>query len=141
IYKHAFSLLDKTEQQTAMRYSLRKAVLDLGPSGFPFEQLVAEMFKAQGYHVLTDQIVKGYCAEHEVDVVAWRPAQDRHKQDLIMTEAKYHGQTELKSDLKIVLYVKARFDDLEKMTYTYDGHAYSLTEGWLVTNTKFTISA
>ncbi|MDQ3076594.1 MAG: restriction endonuclease [bacterium] len=135
IYRHAFSLLHKLEHRTALRYSLRKAILDLGPSGFPFEQMVAEILKSLGYTTLTDQMVKGRCADHEVDVVAWKPG------SLIMSEVKYHGQEGLKSDLKIVLYVKARFDDLSKMMHDYGTHPQELTEGWLVTNTKFTTTA
>lgn len=135
IYRHAFSLLHKLEHRTALRYSLRKAILELGPSGFPFEQIVAEVFKSQGYTTVTDQLVKGYCAEHEVDVVAWKA------NELIMSEVKYHGQEGLKSDLKVVLYVKARFDDLAKMTFEYSGTPTPMTEGWLVTNTKFSTTA
>jgi Holliday junction resolvase len=135
IYHHAFSLLQKIEQRSAMRYSLRRALMSLGPSGFPFERLVAEIFKAQGYTVLLDQMVKGYCAEHEVDVVAWKG------DELVICEVKYHGQVEMKSDLKVVLYVKARFDDLGKVTFTYDNKTMKLAEGQLITNTKFTISS
>jgi hypothetical protein len=135
IYKHAFSLLHTLEHRTALRYSLKKAILDLGPSGFPFEQLVAEVFKSQGYTTVTDQIVRGKCAEHEVDVVAWK------EDSLVMSEVKYHSQEGLKSDLKIVLYVKARFDDLSTMTYTYGAVPQKLSEGYLITNTKFTITA
>ncbi len=135
IYHHAFSLLHTYERRAALKYSLQRAMLDLGPSGFPFEKLVAEIFKQQGYSTLTDQIVKGVCVDHEVDVVAWKP------ENLIMCEAKYHSQPGLKSDLKIVLYVKARFDDLSKSLYTYGTEPQSLTDAWLVTNTKFTSSA
>ena len=39
------------------------------------------------------------------------------------------------------MYVKARFDDLRKMQYHYGGHDMKLSEGLLITNTKFTKSA
>jgi hypothetical protein len=135
IYEHAFELLHKFERASAIRYSLRRALLELGPSGFPFERFVAELFKFEGYKTLTDQMVKGFCAEHEIDVVAWK------NNSLIMSEVKFHNQPGIKSDLKVVLYVKARFEDLSKVTFKYDGQEHSLTDGWLVTNTKFTISA
>jgi transcriptional regulator NrdR family protein len=135
IYQHAFSMLGDLEKGAALRYSLRRAVFELGPSGFPFEQLIAEIFKKQGYKTVTDQIVHGHCVEHEVDVVAYKP------DSLIMCEAKYHSQVGMKSDLKVILYVKARFDDLKKATYTYGHEPQHLSEGWLVTNTKFTTSA
>lgn len=135
IYKQAFAILRKLERPAAARYSLRRALMDLGPSGFPFERFVAEIFKAQGYETLTDQMVMGSCVEHEVDVVAWKP------EKLVMCEAKFHHELGMKSDLKVVLYVKARFDDLAGTTFNYGGAERTLDEGMLVTNTKFTSSA
>ena len=136
IYQHALDVLHKIQKSAAISYSLRRAIADLGPSGFPFEKFVAEIFKQRGYNTLTDQVVVGGCVEHEVDVVAWKPTGD-----LTMVEAKFHNQPGIKCDLKVALYVKARFEDLAKATFTYEGHPYHLHTGWLITNTKFTISA
>lgn len=135
IYRRAFSILRKKQRPIAARYSLKKAVEMLGPTGFPFEKFVAEIFKAEGYSTVTDQIIKGKCVEHEVDVVAWKG------NELIMTEAKFHTDFNLKSDLKIVLYVKARYDDIFGQDYAFGGQKRKLTEGWIVTNTKFSTTA
>ncbi len=135
IYRKAFSILRKKQRPIAARYSLKKAVAMLGPTGFPFEKFVAEIFKAQGFETMTDQLVKGKCVEHEIDVVAWKD------KELIMTEAKFHTDFNLKSDLKIVLYVKARYDDIFGETYAYGGNERKLTEGWIITNTKFSSTA
>ena len=135
IYKHAFEMLHKFEKPIALKYSLKHAVMELGPSGFPFEKYVAEIFRARGFTAETGQIVKGFCVEHEVDVVAW----DIDK--LIMVEAKFHNDLGLKSDLKVALYVKARAEDLSKLPYTYGGKERTLDEFWLVTNTKFSKAA
>ena len=54
IYSHAFALLRKEEKPAAISYSLRKAILDLGPTGFPFEQFIAEIFRAKGFETTTD---------------------------------------------------------------------------------------
>ena len=132
IYGHAFSLLKRIENPVSFKYSLRKAIADLGPTGFPFEKFVAEICKAKGYETLTDQIVRGECVEHEIDVVAWN---DRK---LIMSEAKFHNELGLKSDLKVALYITARFEDIKNATFNYGGIERKLTEGILVTNTKFT---
>lgn len=134
IYKHAHDLLAKKQNSAAIKYSIRKAIADLGPSGFPFEQLVAELYKRRGYEVTTDTFVKGKCAEHEVDVVAYKGS------ELVMIEAKFHNQEGVKTDLKVALYVKARFDDLKNSSYNY-GDAHKVSEGILVTNTKFTHTA
>jgi hypothetical protein len=135
IYKKAFSILHKKHNPAAIRYSLKKAVAELGPTGFPFEKFVAEIFKAQGYEAVTDQIIQGKCVEHEVDVVAWKG------DELIMCEAKFHTDFAIKSDLKIALYVKARWDDIFGRPYTFGGKQLKLTEGWLITNTKFSLAA
>jgi hypothetical protein len=135
IYRHAFDLLRTAPQaprQVAVRYSMRRALGELGPNGFPFEQFVAEIFRAKGYEAVTDQIVQGACVEHEMDVVAWKD------KELIMIEAKFHNEPGLKSDIKVALYVKARFDDLKGQTFEYGGKKRKLTAAYLFTNTKFT---
>lgn len=134
IYKHAFFLLHKSERPTALRYSLKRAIIDLGPSGFPFENFIAEIFKNKGFTTETGRIVKGACVDHEIDVVAY------NENKLIMVEAKFHNELGVKSDLKVALYVKARYDDLEKTSFFF-GKERKLDEGWLVTNTKFTSTA
>lgn len=135
IYRHAFHLLRRHSPPVAIKYSLRRALSELGPDGFPFEKYIARIFEAWGYETLTDQTVFGGCVAHEVDVVAW------NRDKLIMVEAKFHNEFILKSDLKVLLYVKARFDDLKENSYSYRGVHRTLTEGWLVTNTKFTDQA
>ncbi len=135
IYRFAFQSLTRMEKATAARYSLRRAVLDLGPTGFLFEKFVAAILATKGYTILMDQIVQGGCAMHEVDVVAYNDT------ELIMIEAKFHNNTGLQTDLKVALYVKARFDDLRGQTFTYEGKERKITDCWLITNTKFTTSA
>ena len=135
IYTRAFELLHTDVHPVALKYSLKRAIMELGPSGFPFEDYVAEIFKYKGFETLTGQTVKGQYVEHEIDVVAW------NDDKLIMVEAKFHNQLGVKSDLKIVLYVKERFDDLSTQTFNYGGKERKLDEGWLVTNTKFTSTA
>ncbi len=135
IYKHAFFLLHKQGKPAAHHYSLRQAVMSLGPTGFPFEKYVAQIFKSQGFETETGQLVKGGCVEHEVDIVAW------NDDKLIMSEAKFHNQPGIKCDLKVVLYVKARFDDLREATYFFGNKRRSVNATWLITNTKFTTTA
>ena len=135
IYRHAFKILAGLSRHAARSYSLRRAVMDLGPSGFPFEDFVAEVLRAKGYECATRQTVIGGCVPHEVDVVAW------NEKKLIMIEAKFHNELGTKSDLKVVLYVKARFDDLKDNVYDYGGRNRKISDGWLVTNTKFSSTA
>lgn len=136
IYRKAFSILKKLKRPSAARYSMRKAIADLGPSGFPFEQFISQILLRKGYTTETNVIVRGGCIEHEIDVVAY------NDKELIFIEAKFHNNYRIKTDSKDILYVKARFDDLRAHTeYDFGGKKRAMTDGWLVTNTKFTTSA
>jgi phenylpyruvate tautomerase PptA (4-oxalocrotonate tautomerase family) len=135
IYHRSFELLRKHSRHAAIKYSIRRALLELGPDGFPFEKFVARIFKMWDYESLVDQTLVGTCVEHEIDVVAWKD------NELAMVEAKYHNEFALKSDLKVALYVKARFDDLADNLFDFGGKQRKLTERYLITNTKFTDKA
>lgn len=136
IYKKAFHTLKEASRAAAARYSLRRSIMEFGPSGFPFESYVAAIFKAKGFETLTDQLVYGGCVPHEVDVIAW------NKDELIMAEVKYHNEQAGKSDLKTALYVKARYDDLKENLFTYGKFPPRKIDRWiLITNTKFTETA
>src|SRR5690606_23857911 len=56
----------------AMKYNLKRALAELGPSGYPFEKYVAMLLTAIGYQTVTNQVIAGDCVTHEVDVVADR---------------------------------------------------------------------
>jgi hypothetical protein len=130
IYRRAFALLREHRREAAAHYSLKRALLEFGPSGFPFETYIGQLFAAEGYtHVKTDQIVQGGCVEHEVDVVMQKDG------TLFYVEAKFHNTAALKTDLKVVLYVKARIDDLRAAM------PGKKLVGMVVTNTKFTSKA
>jgi hypothetical protein len=131
IYKHAFDLLRQFESNhpaVAARYSIKRAILELGPSGFPFEQFVAGVMEAHGAtNILTGAALQGKCVPHEVDVVG-----EAHGQRFGM-EVKFHNSLGTKTDLKVALYIKARFDDLAQAN-----GVNKIQQGWLVTNTRFT---
>jgi hypothetical protein len=133
IYRRAFNLLRKEAQPVAIRYSMRRAVLDFGPTGFPFETFVGEIFKMKGYTVLTDQLVRGRCVEHEVDLVA------RKEGECIAAELKFHNALTTRSDVQVALYVHARFEDLKGGRAV--GNTFCIDRGMLITNTKFTSQA
>lgn len=132
IYGHAFAMLRRDEDTSiAARYSVKRAVFALGPSGFPFEQFLAEVLRAHGWTTRTGITLTGRCATHEVDVLAEKDGKR------IGIEAKFHNQPGGKTDVKDALYVKARYDDLRNAP---DPSSH-VDEGWLVTNTSFTKNA
>lgn len=135
IYQLAYSILKQTSKRVAGRYKLKKAIEELGPEGFPFEILVAELIKTQGYEVQNGVICMGKCVKHEVDVLA----DSAYKR--IAVECKFHGEPSKKNDVKIALYVHSRFRDLEAK-WQADGILENRKmEGWLVTNTRFSDDA
>ena len=135
IYRQAFSLLKRHSGPAASRYSLKQALVELGPSGHPFERVVGEILRARGYEVSVAQVVPGHCVRHEIDVLAQT---DDHS---IMVECKFHHERGLSVDVKVALYVRARFEDLQK---AWEGHvtaARQFHEAWLVTNARMTTDA
>ena len=135
IYKLAFSLIKRKSRHSAARYKLKRAIMELGPSGFPFERFVGEILKHQGYSVQVGVIEKGHCVNHEIDVIAEKD--DHH----YMIECKFHNAGGYVCDVKIPLYIQARFKDVEQVWKNIPGHGMKFHQGWVVTNTKFSIDA
>jgi hypothetical protein len=132
LYMRAFELLKREERvPVAARYSIKRALFELGPSGFPFEQFLAEVLRAHGWSAKTDVTLMGRCAPHEVDVLAEKGGKR------IGVEAKFHNEPGGKTDIRDALYVKARYDDLRQAPI----QSSRVDEGWLVTNTVFTRNA
>jgi Holliday junction resolvase-like predicted endonuclease len=136
IYRIAFVFLKKKEKRTALRYSMKRSLLEFGPTGFPFEKFVAEIFRAKGYTAMVSTMLPGKCVDHEVDVVAYNDT------DLVLIEVKFHNSINVKTDTKTALYVKARWDDLKDKELRISSNKQMLpTRGILITNTKFTRNA
>ncbi len=130
LFRLAHKALQKEERVYAARYSMRRAIFDLGPTGFPFEDYISEVMRARGYTVTTRVLVQGKCVQHEVDIVLQKNGRT------IGAELKFHNQPGYKTDVKVALYVRARFTDIELAPIRNPAH--HITEGMLVTNTKFT---
>lgn len=135
IYARAFALLRKEARPVAARYALRRALLELGPTGHPFEDFISHLFKAEGWQVETRKMIRGKCVSHEVDFYASHPEQ----KTFLAAELKYHNDPGYKTDLKVALYVKSRFDDIFACDPSM--RACPIDRGLLVTNTKFTSEA
>ena len=134
IYRKAFSILHEQEIPAAARYSLRRALFSLGPTGFPFENFLARLFEAEGYETRINIELAGSCAIHELDVGAFK---DDHS---FVVEAKFHSRPGLKSDLQVAMYSYARLMDLQDKRICASA-VCGVKEFWLVTNTKFTTTA
>lgn len=129
IYNRAYTMLQKEGGHLASKYKLKKAIYELGPTGFPFEKFVAAIFANEGYHVAVGKTMSGKCVDHEVDIEAKNETKNH-----IVAECKFHGEEGRNCDVKIPLYIHARFQDIAFQ------HKNTLT-GYVVTNTRFSKDA
>ncbi len=135
IYKKAFQLLRSHVNVLAARYSLKNAIMQLGPTGYPFERYVGELLQNLGYNVSVGKMVHGRCVQHEIDVVA---TNDEKK---LLIECKYHNAQGRISSVQIPLYIQSRFLDVKAIWETLPENADKLFQAWVVTNTRFSADA
>ena len=135
IYKMAFKILKGKSSVSASRYKLKKALMELGPTGFPFEKFVGKLMEHEGFATKVGVIVQGNCVQHEIDVIAQKG--NNH----YMIECKYHSDQGRFCNVKIPLYIHSRFLDVEKQWERQKGHENKLHKGGVYTNTRFTTDA
>lgn len=128
IYQQILDFLNQSEHPfSRSRYSLKEAIMMLGPTGYPFEDFVSRILETQGYSTQVRQVLRGRCVTHEVDVIAKKDGKSS------MIEVKFHNNSGARSEVQVALYTHARFQDVQTN--------YDFTDVWLVTNTKTTIDA
>lgn len=128
IYQLILEFLEKSEHPySRTRYSLKEAIMMLGPTGYPFEDFIAKVLESLGYKTQVRKILSGKCISHEIDVIAEKDSKSS------MIEAKFHNSVGTRSEVHVALYTHARFLDVKERN--------SLDDAWLVTNTKTTIDA
>lgn len=109
------------------KYTLKEAIMMLGPTGYPFEDFVSKLLNEIGYQTRVRQTVWGKCVSHEIDVIA-------EKDDRIsMIETKFHNNLGTRSEVQTALYTYARFLDVKEKC--------NFSDAWIVTNTKTTQDA
>jgi Holliday junction resolvase-like predicted endonuclease len=131
IYSRAFQLLRRLKGVSALRYKLKQSLMEFGPTGYPFEKFIGQIFERQGYKVKTGQVLEGMCVTHEMDVIATN-TDIQH-----LVECKYRLDQGKIVTVQTPLYVRARIDDIiakYRDTGKYEGYTFT---GWVVTNTRF----
>ena len=134
IYRLAYKWLKKIDDYYASKYSLKKAISELGPSGYPFEKLVGALLKQKGFKTEVSVILNGECITHEIDVLAEKDGIS------YAIECKFHTNPKTVSNVKVPLYINSRFLDIQKV-WNNSGKPTRLEQGWVVTNTRFTEDA
>lgn len=130
IYRRAYSLVRRESFVAAVHYSLKNSLLQLGPTGFIFEVFVSKLFQEAGFEVKTGVTFQGLWVRHEVDVIVTKDGKR------YFIECKFHNNSGHKNDIKVVLYIKARWDDLKQGP---EGH--NLAGYYVASNTSFTTDA
>lgn len=135
LYNRAFALLKKQKSYLASKYKLKKAIYQLGPTGYPFEHFIAAILKYSGYEVEVGKIVQGTCITHEIDVIATKNG------ETTIVECKFHRQQGQNCNVKIPLYINSRYHDVKTHWNANPKNDTTLKQGWVVTNTRFTTDA
>lgn len=134
IYKKAFYLLKNHNRTSASKYSLKRAIFDLGPTGYPFEKLIGAILKQKGYKTKVGEILNGEYITHEIDVLAEKDG------DVFTVECKFHKDSSAVNNVKIPLYINSRFLDVQKV-WNNSEKKTTLKQGWVVSNTRFSKDA
>jgi hypothetical protein len=135
IYSRAFSLLKKKKYYAASRYKLKKAIMELGPTGFPFEYFIGKVFEEQGFETEVGQVLNGKCVTHEVDVIA---TQNKTQH---FVECKYGTSPGKIFSVQVPLYIRSRVNDIIDKRKDDKNYKDFTFQGWVVTNTRFSTDA
>ncbi|ESU29380.1 hypothetical protein FLJC2902T_07770 [Flavobacterium limnosediminis JC2902] len=135
IYKLAFQMLKKSSKVQAARYNLKSAIQLLGPAGFFFEEFIALLFASEGCQTKVNLILDGRCVSHELDVLI------KKNNTVAMIECKFHSNNDVKSDVKIPMYILSRFNDLRENRYDLFTRNDQISECIVITNNRFTSEA
>uniref|UniRef100_A0A7J2TKX4 ATP-cone domain-containing protein n=1 Tax=Archaeoglobus fulgidus TaxID=2234 RepID=A0A7J2TKX4_ARCFL len=125
VLKMVLEEIEKFSKKVSTKYDLKSSLLRLGPAGYGFEKFVSALLRAHGYATRLNELLKGKCVEHEIDVIA-----EREKRYLV--ECKFHN-TPIYTGIKEVLYSYARFLDIAEIS--------DFDHLWIFTNTKFSSEA
>lgn len=132
LYQLAFDELHKIKNSFAARYSLKRALRDLGPEGYYFEKWVAKIFQQLGYNSTTSKTLQGNAVTHEIDVLAERNG------EFNLCECKFRNDEDAKISVTTPMYFLSRFNDLRNNEYDFFGKIMKPKYGWLITNAYFT---
>lgn len=129
IYAMVYELVDEMRPEVSHRYNLKRALLEIGPEGYEFEDFIGKLLMLEGYRTELRQTLQGACVTHEIDVVAAKDS------EAYMIECKFHNQPGSKCKIQTALYVYARYLDLAEGAAK--GVCRHFNKPWLITNTKF----
>lgn len=131
IYSRAFRILKQLRSSGAPLYKLKKAISEIGPSGYPFEHFIGEIFKRWGYQVDVGIVLEGASVGHEMDVVASQGDVQ------ILGECKYSVNQGFSVGIQVPLYVHSRVNDILEKWAQEPQHQGKNFQTWIFTNGRF----
>jgi len=136
IYKLMKGLLLKLEKPVGIKFSLKESLRKLGPTGYPFEIFIGELFARYGCETKVETFINGICIDYEVDVQAIKD------NIMYLSECKYHSDLGSRVDINTILIAYAGFLDMQQGKYcsSYKAQGGKIKR-LIVTNTKFTSKA
>ncbi len=132
LYQWAHELLRNYSNAYAARYSLKKALMELGPAGYYFEKWIAKFLEHMGYRTLHSKHIPGHAVTHEADVIAEKEGK------LVWIECKFRNTGEARISVTTPMYVLSRVKDISNKKYRFWNEEMEFTSGMLVTNSYFT---
>jgi len=137
IFQKVKKFLEINNPAFGIKFSLKQAMKDLGPTGFQFEKYAAAILKRMGYKVKLNQFISGKClAKYEIDFTAEK------EKTLRIGECKYHSQAGMAVDQEVALANYARFLDIKNSRFCQQREAGGWrVSGILITNTRFSTRA
>lgn len=135
IFKKIKSLLNKKNFKTAIKFSLKKAIQKLGPTGFLFEKYIGAILKNINFEVKLNQYLQGSCLKYEIDFCAQK------EKLLYIGECKYRNLPQegiIHSNVALANF--ARFLDLKDGNFLKQEKFKNFEiKTILVTNAKFSL--
>lgn len=131
IYARAYKMFRQISASGALLYKLKMALNSMGPSGYPFEHFIGELFKVQGYEVKVGQIVQGASISHEMDVIATKDKEQN------LMECKFSHNQGKSVSIQVPLYVHSRVNDIVEKLQQEERYKDISFTAWIVTNGRF----
>ena len=135
VWRMALSHLSSIDISISARFSLKRGLAMLGPTGFVFEQYVEALMQSYGFETKRGIMMRGASGiEHEIDVWIKAPGVNA------IIEAKFRNDHGTKTHVDVVMYAQSRLLDIKEYAEKHSSEEDIPKEVWLITNTKFTDS-
>jgi len=133
IFNFVTSKLENYNLLYAGKYNLRRAIMNLGPTGYPFEKYIAKVLNTYNFTTKTNQSFK-WKMLFFMKLMFWRIK----IMIFILLSVNTTILVGVNLNIKVPLYIHSRFLDLKANLKEKNKYHYQM---WLITNTKFTTEA